>query len=301
MTSALDQSQSSPLVASLNDSPTRERTLLGDALWRLARNPLAIIGVTIISLMVFAALFADVIAPYSPIEQNLQLYVQPPSADHVLGTDDLGRDVLSRVIHGARISLRVSLLSMAIGLVVGTAVGLAAGYYGGVVDSLMMRITDIFLAFPLLMLAIGLVAALGPSENSVFLALGIVTWPYVARLARGQSLSLKNYEFITAARAIGARNYRIIVLYMLPNLLTPLIVYSTLTIAEIILAESALAFLGLGAQPPTASWGGMLANTRSFLLSAPWLPTYPGVAIFLASLGFNLLGDGLRDALDVKQ
>jgi|FLYN01.1.fsa_nt_gi peptide/nickel transport system permease protein len=301
MTSALDQHQASAPVASLQRASKRERTLLGDALRRLARNPLAVIGAVIVAFMVMMAIFADQIAPYSPIEQNLLLYVQPPSAEHILGTDEVGRDVLSRIIHGARISLQVSLLSVAIGLVVGTLVGLVAGFYDGIVDTLMMRLTDVFLAFPLLLLAIGLVAALGPSENSAFLALGLVTWPYVARLARGQALSLKHYEFITAAHAIGASSFRIMLVHMLPNMLTPLIVYATTSIANIILAESTLAFLGLGAQPPTPSWGGMLSDTRSFLLSAPWLPTYPGVAIFLASLGFNLLGDGLRDALDVKQ
>jgi peptide/nickel transport system permease protein len=301
MTSALDQPQASAPIASLHETPKRERTLLGDAFRRLLHNPLAVIGALIVAFMLLIAIFAPQIAPYSPIEQNLQLYVQPPTNEHVLGTDDVGRDVMSRVIFGARISLQVSLLSMTIGMVVGTLVGIIAGYYGGTVDTVTMRFTDVFLAFPLLLLAIALVAALGPSENSAFLALGVVTWPYVARLARGQALALKNYEFITAARAIGASHWRIVVVHILPNMLTPLIVYGTLTIANIILAESALAFLGLGAQPPTPSWGGMLADTRSFLLSAPWLPTYPGVAIFLASLGFNLLGDGLRDALDVKQ
>lgn len=288
-------------VATLHEGGVQRRTLAGDAWRRFIRNPLALIGLALVAATVIAAIFADRIAPYSPIASDLSLYVTKPSPEHPLGTDDVGRDVLSRLIHGARISLRVSLLSTAIGLVVGTAVGLISGYYGGWVDTLMMRLTDVFLAFPLLLLAIALVAALGPNENSAFLALGVVTWPYIARLARGQALSLKNYEFITAARSAGATSLRILALYVLPNMLTPLIVYATLNIANIILAESALAFLGLGAQPPTPSWGSMLADTRSFLLSAPWLPTWPGLAIFLASLGFNLMGDGLRDALDVKQ
>lgn len=288
-------------VATLHEGSIQRRTLMGDAWRRFIRNPLALIGLALVAATVIAAIFADRIAPYSPIASDLSLYVTKPSPEHPLGTDDVGRDVLSRLIHGARISLRVSLLSTAIGIVVGTAVGLISGYYGGWVDTLMMRLTDVFLAFPLLLLAIALVAALGPNENSAFLALGVVTWPYIARLARGQALSLKNYEFITAARAAGATSLRILTLYVLPNMLTPLIVYATLNIANIILAESALAFLGLGAQPPTPSWGSMLADTRSFLLSAPWLPTWPGLAIFLASLGFNLMGDGLRDALDVKQ
>jgi peptide/nickel transport system permease protein len=259
------------------------------------------VGLAIVLLFIVSAIFSPQIAPYSPIASDLSLYVTPPTNAHPLGTDDVGRDVLSRIIYGTRISLQVSLFSTAIGLVIGVAVGMASGFYGGIIDTLIMRITDIFLAFPLLLLAIALVAALGPNQNSAFIALGIVTWPYIARLARGQALSLKNYEYITASRALGASNTRILFVHMLPNMLTPLIVYATLNIANIILAESALSFLGLGAQPPTPSWGSMLADTRSFLLSAPWLPTYPGLAIFFASLGFNLLGDGLRDALDVKQ
>ena len=301
MTENTVQSVPTPSVATLLEEPVRRRSFIGQAWRRLIRNPLALLGLAVVGLFVFLAIFADQVSPYSPIASDLSLYVLPPSPAHLLGTDDVGRDVLSRLIHGARISLRISLLSTAIALVFGTAVGVIAGYYGGWVDTLMMRLTDIFLAFPLLLLAIALVAALGPNENSAFLALGVVSWPYIARLARAQTLSMKNYEFITAARAAGATGRRIILNHLLPNLLTPLIVYATLNIANIILAESALAFLGLGAQPPTPSWGSMLADTRSFLLSAPWLPTYPGLAIFFASLGFNLLGDGLRDALDVKQ
>jgi len=285
-----------PIVA-LDAEPSRPQLL---AVRRLVRNPLAVLGLVVIVLISLAAIFADRVAPYSPTDGDLSLYVTPPTADHILGTDDNGRDILSRLIYGARISLSVSLLSMAIGLSVGTSAGLIAGYYGGWIDSLLMRITDVFLAFPLLLLAIALVAALGPSENSVFLALGIVTWPYVARVARGQVLSFKAQEFVTAARSVGASSWRIMWIHVFPNMLTPLIVYGTIGIANIILAESALAFLGLGAQPPTPSWGGMLADTRSFVLSAPWLPTFPGIAILITVLAFNLFGDGLRDALDVK-
>jgi len=287
-------------IVSVGDKSLRSRSLVGDALRRLFRNPLALLGLAIVILMIGAAVFAERVAPYSPTDSDLNLYVTPPSPEHALGTDDVGRDILSRVIFGARISLSVSALAMGIGLSVGTLTGLLAGYYGGIIDTLLMRITDIFLAFPLLLLAIALVSALGPSENSAFIALGVVTWPYVARLARGQVLSLRNQEYVTAARAVGASTSRIILVHILPNMLTPLIVYGTIGIANAILAESALAFLGLGAQPPTPSWGGMLADTRSFLLSAPWLPTYPGIVILLTALGFNLLGDGLRDALDVK-
>ncbi len=287
-------------IPALKEQSVRGRSLLGDSLRRLVRNPLALIGLGIVLFMIMIAVFADRISPYSPTDIDLNLYVLPPSTAHPFGTDDVGRDILSRVIFGARVSLSVSLLAMGIGLGIGTIVGLVSGYYGGLIDTLMMRLTDVFLAFPLLLLAIAFVAAFGPSENSAFIALGIVTWPYVARLARGQVLSLKNNEFVTAARAIGVPDRRILMLHILPNMLTPLIVYGTIGIANAILAESALAFLGLGAQPPTPSWGGMLADTRSFIFSAPWLPTYPGIAILLTALGFNLLGDGLRDALDVK-
>lgn len=296
MTRAIASSQ----VISLNTGQRPERSLFGDALRRLSRNPLALIGIAIILVLGLSAIFAPQVAPFSPDDSDLSLYVTPPTTAHVLGTDDVGRDIFSRLIYGARISLSVASLSMVIGLSVGTLAGVLAGYYGGVIDSVVMRITDVFLAFPLLLLAIALVSALGPSENSAFIALGIVTWPYVARLARGQALSLKNREFVAAARLVGASDGRIMWVHILPNMLTPLIVYSTLGIANAILAESALAFLGLDAQPPTPSWGGMLADTRSFLLTAPWLPTFPGIAILVAALGFNLFGDGLRDALDVR-
>ncbi len=288
-------------VAVLKNRPKGQRTFIGDALRRLLRNPLAIVGLAIVIIMIVMALFAPQIAPYSPIQTNLKLYVKPPSPDHILGTDDVGRDVFSRIIYGAQISLEVSILSMVLGIALGVPLGMVSGFYGGRIDTFIMRLTDVFLAFPLLLLAIALVAAIGPSQNSAFIALGIAIWPYFARLARGQALALKNHDFVVAARSIGARDARILAAHMLPNMLTPIIIYATLQIAAVILNESALAFLGLGAQPPTPSWGGMLASTRSFLTSAPWLPTYPGIAIFLASLGFNLLGDGLRDALDVKQ
>ncbi len=287
-------------ITKLEERAEYGRSLLNDSLRRFVRNPLALLGLGIVVFMIAVAVFAERVTPYAPTDTDLNSYVEAPSAAHPFGTDDLGRDILSRVAFGARVSLSVSLLAMAIGLSVGTVVGLVSGYYGGLIDTVMMRLTDVFLAFPLLLLAIAFVAAFGPSENSAFIALGIVTWPYVARLARGQVLTLKTREFVTAARAIGAPDARIVLAHVLPNMLTPLIVYGTIGIANAILAESALAFLGLGAQPPTPSWGGMLSDTRSFIFSAPWLPTFPGLAILITALGFNLLGDGMRDALDVK-
>lgn len=287
-------------IIALDRANPQGRSLLGDATRRFVRSPLALFGMAIVLLMIVVAIFADKITPYGLLDCDLGSSLTTPSPDHILGTDDIGCDVFSRILYGTRVSLSVSILSMAFGLVVGTVAGLLAGFYGGIVDTLLMRLTDVFLAFPLLLLAIAIVAALGPGENSAFLALGIVTWPYVARLARGQALSLKNQEYVTAARALGASDRRVLLVHILPNMLTPLIVYGTVGIANTILAESALAFLGLGAQPPTPSWGGMLADTRTYLLSAPWLPTYPGLAILFTAFGFNLLGDGLRDVFDVR-
>src|SRR5262245_61166176 len=222
-------------VVVIKDKSQAQRSLTGDALRRLARNPLAIIGLVIVLVMILAAVFADQIAPYSPIETNLRLYVQPPSAAHVLGTDDVGRDVLSRIIFGARISLQVSIFSILIGIAIGTPLGMASGFYGGTIDTFIMRLTDVFLAFPLLLLAIALVAAIGPGQNSAFIALGIAIWPYFARLVRGQALALKNYDYVTAARSIGAGDVRILALHILPNMLTPIIIYATVQVAAIIL------------------------------------------------------------------
>jgi peptide/nickel transport system permease protein len=269
---------------------------------RLVRNPLAVIGLILIALALGCALFAPWIAPYSATDGDLRnWYVKPPAVEHPFGTDDVGRDVLSRVMYGAQISLKIAILSEGLGLVVGTIVGLISGYYGGWVDALIMRMVDILMAFPLLIIAIALVAVIGSSETNLIIALAIVIWPFVARLVRSQVLSLKEEEYIAAARLIGARDLAIMFRHMLPNLLTPLVIYGTLGIAGVILQEAALSFLGLGSAEQTIpSWGKMLSESRAFMRSAWWMPFFPGLAILLTVLGFNLLGDGLRDALDVR-
>jgi peptide/nickel transport system permease protein len=229
------------------------------------------------------------------------LYVKPPSPEHPFGTDDVGRDILSRVIYGAQISLKVAIVAEALGLAIGTVVGLITGYYGGMIDALIMRLVDIFMAFPLLIIAIALVAALGPSETNLFIALALVIWPFVARLVRSQVLMIRETEYVAAARLVGVRDIGIMSRHILPNILTPLVVFGTLGTANIILQEAALSFLGLGsAEQSTPSWGKMLSESRAFIRSAPWMPFYPGLAILVTVLGFNLLGDGLRDALDVR-
>ncbi|MCE7948214.1 MAG: ABC transporter permease [Chloroflexi bacterium CFX4] len=288
--------------------------LEGDALgvrrrsqWRYAArrffaNPLAIVGMVIVTMALACAFFAPIIAPYEANWGDLgRLYVKPPSPEHPLGTDDVGRDIYSRIIYGAQISLKIALFSQALGVLIGTALGLIAGYYGGFVDSLIMRFVDVFMAFPLLIIAIALVAVLGSGENNLIIGLAAVIWPGVSRLVRAQVLMLKETEYVSAARLIGVRDGGIMLRHILPNLLTPLIVFATLGTAGVILSEAALSFLGLGtADATTPSWGKMLAESRAFIRSAWWMPFYPGMTIFLVVLGFNLLGDGLRDALDVR-
>ncbi len=286
-------------VASLD---TPERSLWGDALRRMLRTPPTVLGLFIVGALLICAIGAPWIAPYSPIKGDLNNdFLKPPSIAHPLGTDDLGRDILSRIIYGAQISLKIALLSECLGLALGTLIGLFTGYYGGVLDAVIMRLVDIFMAFPLLIIAIALVAALGPGETNIFIALSLVIWPFVARLVRSQVLSLRESEYVSAAKLIGVGDLGIMFRHILPNILTPLVVYGTLGIANVILQEAALSFLGLGsADRSTPSWGRMLNDSREYMRSVPWMPVFPGLVILLAVLGFNLLGDGLRDALDVR-
>ncbi|PJF32179.1 MAG: hypothetical protein CUN51_00695 [Candidatus Thermofonsia Clade 1 bacterium] len=289
-------------VLQSNALKVKRRGLWRDAARRFFANPLAVIGMVLVGVAVTCALFAPILAPYEPNWGDIgRLYVKPPSPEHPFGTDDVGRDILSRVIYGAQISLKIALLSQGLGVLLGTMLGLIAGYYGGLPDSLIMRFVDVFMAFPLLIIAIALVAVLGSGEGNLILGLAAVIWPGVARLVRGQVLMLKETEYVAAARLIGVRDIGIMLRHILPNLLTPLIVFATLGIANVILAEAALSFLGLGtADLTTPSWGKMLSESRAFIRSAWWMPFYPGLTIFLVVLGFNLLGDGLRDALDVR-
>ena len=264
-------------------------------------QPRILIGGTLALALIVIAIFAPVLAPYPPTLVDISQSLEPPSGAHWLGTDDLGRDVLSRTFYGARISLSVGLIAVGIGLGVGVAIGLVAGYAGGAVDLLLMRVIDALLAFPALVLAISITAALGPQIQNAMIAIGIVAVPLYSRLTRGQVIALRGHEFVTAARAVGAGPVRIVLRHILPNIANPLIVQATLSIAFAILAEATLSFLGLGAQPPEPTWGADINYSRPYLINAKWwMSVGPGVGIFLAVFAFNYLGDALRDALDPR-
>jgi peptide/nickel transport system permease protein len=270
-------------------------------LWRrLKRNRAAIAGGIIVLLFVFMAILAPLISPHPPNEGDLTKRLKPPSGEHLLGTDPLGRDLLSRVIHGARISLQIQIVSVSIALVIGTLLGMIGGYYGGKLDHLLMRLMDILLAFPGIFLAISIIAVLGPGLTNLMLAAGIYSIPQFARIVRGSILSLKEKEFIEAARAVGENDLNILFRYLLPNSMAPIIIQTTLRMATVLLTASGLSFLGLGVQPPTAEWGAMLSNARAYLITAPHVAMVPGLAIMLVVMGFNLFGDGLRDSLDPR-
>ena len=267
----------------------------------LRRNPRILIGGSVVTVLLLMALFAPLVAPYDPIQVVPVRSLQPPSAQHWLGTDDLGRDVFSRVVWGSRISLSVGLISVSIGFLVGVTVGLLAGYLGGAVDLIAMRAIDALLAFPALVLAISITAALGPQLQNAMIAIGVVAIPAYTRLTRGQVLSVRERDFVTAARTIGASPPRIVLRHIFPNVTNPLIVQATLGTAFAILAEAALSFLGLGSQPPTPSWGQDINYSQRYLANLKWwMSAGPGVAIFLAVFAFNFLGDALRDALDPR-
>ena len=279
--------------------PTRPaRTPWRDALRRLLRDRAAIAGLTIILLMALLAIFAPLVARQDPVAQELVQRLKPPTQAHWFGTDNLGRDVFSRVLHGGRISLRVGFVSVAVGAIVGSLLGLVAGYAGRAADTLISRAMEIVLAFPSTLLAIAIVAARGPGIENTMMAISAISIPVYARLMRSSVLSLKERDFVTAARCVGADGRRILFGHILPNGLSPLIVQTTLGVATAIIEAAALGFLGLGAQPPTPEWGLMLTDARNFLLNAPWAMIFPGAAIMITVLGFNLFGDGLRDALD---
>lgn len=264
------------------------------------RNPLAVTGLAIVCGLVVVALVAPWLAGHSPIEQNLQARLLPPGGGHWLGTDALGRDIFARLVHGARITLLIVALVAAIAAPVGLIMGCSAGYFGGWVDAVLMRVTDVFLAFPRLILALAFVAALGPGiENAIF-AIAITAWPPYARIARAETITIRTSGFIQAARLQGASASRILVGHVVPLTSASVIVRVTLDMAGVILTAAGLGFLGLGAQPPAAEWGAMIAAGRQFMLDQWWVAAAPGLAILVVSLGFNLLGDGLRDVLDPK-
>lgn len=279
-------------------SPRRRR--LPKTLLRFFRNRLAVAGLIILSAFVVLALFAPFISPHEPTEVNFTQLRSGPSAEHLLGTDELGRDTLSRVIYGARISLSVGLASVLVAAVAGSVLGMIAGFMGGWFDEVIMRIMDAMLALPFLVLAIALAAILGPNLQNTILAIAIVSMPPFARITRGQVLSERERDYVQAAHSLGARAPRTLFGHILPNIMGVIIVQGSLALAVAVLAESSLSFLGLGVQPPAPSWGGMLNSARGYLGSQPWMAFAPGIAIFLAVLALNLIGDGLRDAIDPK-
>lgn len=282
-------------VASVQKSPFSRQ------LSKFTRNKAAVAGAIIVGLFVLLAVFAPLIAPYDPFQTSFTTIRKPPSAQFWLGTDELGRDIFSRMIFGARASLMAGGVSVVIAVIVGVPFGLLAGYFGGWIDNIISRLIDAMLAIPFLILAISLAAFLGASLTNAMIAIGLSAAPIFARLTRGQVLSVKAEEYVEAAQVIGLRHPRIILRYILPNSIPPIIVQATLTIAAAIIAEASLSFLGLGQQPPNPSWGSMLNTAKNFISQAPWMSLWPGAAIFLSVLGFNLLGDGLRDAIDPRE
>ncbi|HMR33619.1 MAG TPA: ABC transporter permease [Geminicoccaceae bacterium] len=284
------------LVETIDTVPRGEGTLA-----RFGRSRSAVVGVVLIGLFVLMALTAPIVAPYDPLANDWLALRQAPSWAHPMGTDDLGRDVLSRVIWGAQTSLLAGVLSVLLALAIGMPFGMAAGYLGGIADLVISRITDALLACPQLMLAIALAIFMGASLLNATIAIGLSTVPVFVRLARGQTMQVKAEPYIESARAVGNSGWRIVALHILPNLAAPLIVQCTLSIAIAIIAEAGLSFLGLGRQPPAPSWGTMLTVGRNYISNAPWLSIWPGLCICLAVLGFNLVGDGLRQALDPRR
>ncbi len=281
-------------MAEISATPARLRR----PAWR--RSPLTVAGLVLISLLALIAVSAPLIAPTNPLKQVLSTRLKPPSPAHWLGTDQLGRDVLSRMIYGARISLVIGIVVVGLAASIGTFVGLVAGYAGGWLDEGLMRLTDVFFAFPALILAMAISGALGPSLTNAMIAIAVVSWPVYARLVRAQVLSLREREFVEAARGLGASAERIVWGHILPNTLAPLLVQASFDMGGAILSAAGLSFIGFGAQPPTAEWGVMISDGRNYIVTQPWLSLFPGLAILLTVAAFNLIGDGLRDALDPR-
>ncbi|WP_349410756.1 oligopeptide ABC transporter permease [Pseudalkalibacillus sp. SCS-8] len=277
-------------------------TLTRIAVDKFIKNKLAVLGLILLVMIILAAIFAPLLTPYDPSSQQLLKKLTPPNGEHLLGVDTLGRDMFTRMLYGARVSLLVGFASVAASIFIGTIVGALAGYYGGKIDAFLMRVVDVFLAFPSLFLLITLVTIFEPGVDKLILAFALFGWTTTARLVRGEFLSLRTREFVLAAKTMGVRSSKIIFSHILPNAMGPIIVAATLNVGIIILAESALSYLGLGIQPPTPSWGNMLqdAQNLTIMYTAPWYPIFPGVMILITVLAFNFVGDGLRDALDPK-
>ncbi|PYN93519.1 MAG: hypothetical protein DMD91_29920 [Candidatus Rokuibacteriota bacterium] len=293
-TLAFDTTDSAPTAA------PRGSSFWADTLHRVLGNRAAVTGVIVVVTFVVAALLAPVLAPFDPLKGRLGNRLVAPNAVHWLGTDELGRDILSRVLYGARLTVQIQVAAVGLALVAGAALGLLAGYVGRWVDQLIMRFMDILMAFPGIFLALGIIAALGTGLGNVIIAAGIFLVPQFARVVRASVLTLKDMEFVQAARALGQRDAAIVFRYLLPNSLAPIIVQTSLRMATVLLTASGLSFLGLGVQPPSPEWGAMLSNARSYMITAPHVAMIPGLAIAVVVLGFNLLGDGLRDSLDPR-
>ena len=268
--------------------------------YSFCKRKVAVLGLVIVLIYIIVAIFAPLLAPYDPVKQDLANMLQTPGPKHLLGTDEMGRDILSRIIYGARISMKVGFYAVGVAFVIGIPLGIFAGYFGGKVDLLIMRAMDVLLAFPGILLSIVFVSVLGPNLDNAILSVGIYTVPNFARMARGETLALRNSEFIEAARAMGSGDIRIVFSHILINIVSPMIVMGTLSFGTAIITTSGMGFLGIGAQPPTPEWGAMLSSGRQYLLVAPHVTTYTGLAILFLVLGLNLLGDGLRDVLDPK-
>lgn len=281
-------------------APNKRRSQWAEVWRRLRRNRTAMFGLVIIGIIALTAIFADLIAPYSFREQDLQKLAQAPSRAHLLGTDDLGRDILSRIIYGTRVSLQVGFVAVSIAIMVGGTLGAVSGYYGGVLDNAVMRVMDVLLAIPSILLAIAIVSAFGGGLVNVMVAVGISSIPQYARIVRASVITIREQEFVEAARAVGANDLRIILRHIVPNSLAPLIVQGTLGVAGAILSAAGLSFIGLGIQPPTPEWGAMLSGGRHIIRTAWHVATFPGIAIMITIFALNLLGDGLRDALDPR-
>ena len=288
------------MALALEQSPLVQPTSRRRAIRRALRQPSVAIGLLILLLFLFAALFAPLLAPADPLVQNVVAGLHPPAPDHLLGTDKLGRDIFSRMLYGARISLAVGVAVVALAGAVGVLLGLLAGFVGGLLDEALMRITDLFFAFPALILAMAIASALGPSLGNALIAISAVSWPVYARLIRGQVLALKEQDFVLAARAVGVPEPQIVLRHLLPNTLAPLLVQASFDMGAAITAVAGLSFIGFGAQPPTPEWGVMISEGRNYIATQWWLGTVPAVAILLVVGGFNLLGDGLRDLLDPR-
>lgn len=285
-------------MPSLEETP--QRTLLQDVIYRFLRHRIGMSGAVIVFVLIVMAILGPVVAPYDPNKMHFSTTFSPPTFDHPLGTDDFGRDTLSRVMHGARVSLMVGIIAVSIAATVGTTLGMIAGYSRRLVDEVIMRSMDVLFAFPTILLALAIMAILGKGVTNAMIAIGIVYIPIFARIARSAVLAVKNEEFVQAAEALGGRDGHILIRHIFPNILAPIIVETSLSLSFAILAEAALSFFGLGTQPPDPSWGRMLSEGRDFFRQSAWMGIFPGLAIMFSVMGFNFLGDGLRDALDPR-